>query len=182
MSEQPDFRPDGTVDDSDWSAQDSSDDHPSGESESPWETAIGGPNGDADDGADDSTDSGTSDDDHDQSDGAAAAPAGAPTTARHPRTKTHITYDKLPRFEGRATPRQLRQVNALRIDLMAKRTRRGGPRITNNTLIRVALDGLLASRRDLTGNDEDELRDSFLQLLENGRNGAGRAAQPPASE
>lgn len=182
MSEQPDFQPDANAGDSEWGGQDSSDGQPSGGSESPWENAVGGPNGDADGGPDDGTDSGTSGDDADQSDGAAEVPAGTPTTARHPRAKSHISYDKLTRFEGRATQRELRQVNALRIDLMAKRTRRGGPRITNNTLIRVALDGLLASRRDLTGNDEDELRDSFLQLLENGRNGAGRAAQPPASE
>jgi hypothetical protein len=190
MSEQLDSQPAETAGSSDWGAQNASAAEPSNAPESSWENSIAEPDGDdsdddsthrsdiADDEPDDGPDAATSDGSSDASD--RPAPASSRGSARRPRAK--ISYKDMTRIEGRATQRELRQLNALRIDLMAKRTQRGGSRITNNTLIRVALDGLLAARRDLTGNDEHELRESFLQLLENGRNAADRASRPTASE
>ncbi|MGW2255116.1 hypothetical protein ACWCXH_33765 [Kitasatospora sp. NPDC001660] len=49
--------------------------------------------------------------------------------------------------------------------LMDARTRIGGPRITANTLIRVAIDALLATRGSLVGNEEDELRRRYFETL-----------------
>jgi len=185
MSEQLDSQPAEAAGSSDWGAQNASAAEPSNAPESAWENSIAEPDGDdsahrsdiADDEPDDGPDAATSDGSSGASDRSSSR---APGSARRPRAK--ISYKDMTRIEGRATQRELRQLNALRIDLMAKRTQRGGSRITNNTLIRVALDGLLAARRDLTGNDEHELRESFLQLLENGRNAADQASRPTASE
>jgi len=192
MSEQPDFQPDETAGSSDWSVQNTSDSEASGALESSWENSIGEPDGDV--GADSAHRSGTADEKPDNGPNSAASdgspdasdrptqpPSDSPRPARRPRAKPQISYKDMTRIEGRATQRELRQLNALRIDLMAKRTQKGA-RITNNTLIRVAIDGLLAARRDLAGNDEYELRDSFLQLLENGRAAAGQASRPTPSE
>lgn len=77
-------------------------------------------------------------------------------------------YDRMARIEGRVTENQLRRLDQLRGDLMKRRSRTGD-RITNNTLLRVAVEGLLSCRRELHGNDEDELQASFLDYLERAR-------------
>lgn len=77
-------------------------------------------------------------------------------------------YDKMARIEGRVTDAQLRRLDQLRADLMKRRTRTGD-RITNNTLLRVAVEGLLSCRRELHGDDEDELQAAFLEFLDRAR-------------
>lgn len=47
--------------------------------------------------------------------------------------------------------------------LARRRTDRSGPRLTENTLIRVAIDLLLARANRLIGNTEGELRASVLE-------------------
>lgn len=45
---------------------------------------------------------------------------------------------------------------------MDARTRTGGQRITANTLIRIAVDALLAQRSALVGDDEAALREAYF--------------------
>lgn len=90
------------------------------------------------------------------------------TASRGVRVKPAKRYDQMQRVEGRLTTRQLRNLNNLRITLMSKRNR-SGQRITTNSLIRVAIEGFLACQREVSGNDEDELRTSYLQFLEQAR-------------
>jgi hypothetical protein len=47
--------------------------------------------------------------------------------------------------------------------LARRRTDRSGPRLTENTLIRIAIDLLLSRANRLVGNDEDEIRASVLR-------------------
>jgi hypothetical protein len=46
--------------------------------------------------------------------------------------------------------------------LARRRTDRSGPRLTENTLIRIAIDLLLSRADRLVGNTEDEIRASVL--------------------
>lgn len=97
------------------------------------------------------------------------APAPAPRAAqpasgdRRPRAGTeHLPiHQQLMRVEAKVWPDQLRELTDLRRDVMAARTEKS-ERITDNTLIRVAIELLLAHRDDLTGNTEAELRASVL--------------------
>ncbi|WP_018255993.1 hypothetical protein [Salinispora mooreana] len=50
-------------------------------------------------------------------------------------------------------------------ELMDARTRTGGQRITANTLIRIAVDALLAQRSALVGDDEAALREAYFRAL-----------------
>jgi hypothetical protein len=80
-------------------------------------------------------------------DAAAVVPASEPLYLRYQRKETRLRDD---------------QQNGL--TLLARRLTRakgsGGERITDNTLIRVAVDLLLARSTDLAGADEDALRAS----------------------
>ena len=88
-----------------------------------------------------------SDDASDPPDAAAEVPVSEPLYLRYRRKETRLRDD---------------QQNGL--TLLARRLTRakgsGGERITDNTLIRVAVDLLLARSTDLAGADEDALRAS----------------------
>lgn len=71
----------------------------------------------------------------------------------------HIRYDELDRKEARLRPDQYGRLSDASRRL--NRARAGqGDRITENTLIRVAIDLLLAREDELTGTTETELRKS----------------------
>jgi hypothetical protein len=72
------------------------------------------------------------------------------------------------------TPSQWTELDALARELHYARTVRGS-RITSNTLIRVAISGLLAHEGHLHGNNEDELLASWLEFLQERQAGPGEA-------
>ena len=75
---------------------------------------------------------------------------------------------------ARITKGQWTELDALARELHYARTTRGN-RITSNTLIRVAITGLLAHESRLQGNDEDELLASWLEFLQEREAGQGGA-------
>lgn len=71
-----------------------------------------------------------------------------------------VRYDQLERKEARLRPDQYGRLSGISRNL--NRTRAGqGERITENTLIRVAIDLLLQREADLAGATEAELRRSM---------------------
>jgi hypothetical protein len=68
-------------------------------------------------------------------------------------------YRQMIRVEGRLRPDQIDELSNLRRALSRARTD-NTERITDNTLLRVAVDLLLARRDVLAGNTEDELREA----------------------
>jgi hypothetical protein len=58
-------------------------------------------------------------------------------------------------------PRQLNELTVLRRVLNWRRPKGAGERITENTLVRLAIDLFLASAGQLQGSTEDELRRSL---------------------
>lgn len=82
-----------------------------------------------------------------QPDSASSPAADAPLYLRLERKETRLRVDQ---YEALT-------VHARRLN-RAKRP--GGERITENTLIRVAIDLLLANAENLSGSDEDALRNS----------------------
>lgn len=68
-------------------------------------------------------------------------------------------YLTLIRKETRLREDQLEQLTVLTRKL--NRQRRGGERITENTLIRVAIDLLLLQSQELKGSTESELREAL---------------------
>lgn len=68
-------------------------------------------------------------------------------------------FAQLTRKETRVREEQYAQLTSLARSLMRRRVSRR-ERITENTLIRVAIDLLLAQRGELRGSDENELRRS----------------------
>ncbi len=75
--------------------------------------------------------------------------------------ETQPKYPRLLRFEVALRPEQRDQLAELARELQAARTSKE-ERITANTVVRVAVDYLLAHQEDLAGNTEDELRQSIL--------------------
>jgi len=73
--------------------------------------------------------------------------------------ETQPKYLTLVRKETRLRSDQLEQLTILTRKL--NRQRRGGERITENTLIRVAIDLLLSQSEELSGATEAELLDTF---------------------
>ncbi len=71
-------------------------------------------------------------------------------------------YRRLARKEARMREDQYVALSQLVRVLARRRTDRSGPRLTENTLIRVAIDLLLSRANLLTGNTERELRASVL--------------------
>lgn len=86
-------------------------------------------------------------------------PPAAPTRKSAPRRAREPKYLTLQRKEARLADKQLDQLTALTRRLN-KRRRGAGERITDNTLIRVAVDMLLDRADHLAGTTEDELRRS----------------------
>jgi hypothetical protein len=70
-------------------------------------------------------------------------------------------YQTLIRSEARLRDDQVADLGTLRRQVAAQRTTKG-ERITDNTLIRIAVDLLLANGEHLRGNTEEELRQSLL--------------------
>ncbi|WP_404974874.1 hypothetical protein [[Kitasatospora] papulosa] len=70
-------------------------------------------------------------------------------------------YLTLVRQEARLREDQVKHLGDLRRRVAANRTVKS-ERITDNTLIRLAVDYLLANAGQLRGNTEDELRASLL--------------------
>jgi hypothetical protein len=70
------------------------------------------------------------------------------------------------------TQSQWTELDALARELHYARTVRGS-RITSNTLIRIAISGLLAHEGRLHGNNEDELLASWLEFLQERQGGNG---------
>lgn len=80
--------------------------------------------------------------------------------AKQPAPGEWVRYDQYERKEARLRPDQYGQLSATSRRL--NRTRSGsGERITENTLIRVAIDLLLAREGDIAGTTEAELRRSL---------------------
>jgi hypothetical protein len=77
-------------------------------------------------------------------------------------------YRRLARKEARLREDQFIALSRLVRILARRRTTRNGPRLTENTLIRVAIDLLLTRADQLAGDTEAEIRASAL------------ASQPPA--
>lgn len=71
-----------------------------------------------------------------------------------------VRYDQLERKEARLRPDQYGRLSGISRGLNRARAGRG-ERITENTLIRVAIDLLLQREADLTGDTEAELRRSM---------------------
>lgn len=85
-----------------------------------------------------------------------------------PRRRRKRHFESMRRIEGRLWPRQVQRLNTLRLDLQDQRTDEdveGRERLTNNTLLRVAVDVLLDHRDALKGNTEEELTESLRQHL-----------------
>jgi hypothetical protein len=70
-------------------------------------------------------------------------------------------YLQLLRKEARLRVDQVDALAALRRQIMRRRTSRGAEILTDNTLIRVAVDLLLARADELHGDTEDDLRASL---------------------
>ena len=85
-------------------------------------------------------------------------------------------FARLTRKEARVREDQYAALSALTRTLMRRRTVKD-ERITENTLIRVAIDLLLAHQDQLRGATEDELRESVTSTLPNhGTSGATTSA------
>ncbi len=83
------------------------------------------------------------------------------------RTKKPARWETLARFEGRVTDRQLTRLKALQRKLTTanRQAKIGDPsitteRITDNTLVRVALDLLFTLEPEIQGHTERELTES----------------------
>jgi hypothetical protein len=71
-------------------------------------------------------------------------------------------YRRLARKEARLREDQFIALSRLVRILARRRTARSGPRLTENTLIRIAIDLLITRADQLTGDTEDEIRASAL--------------------
>jgi hypothetical protein len=89
----------------------------------------------------------------------AAEHPSAGTTTRSMPSETPL-YRRLARKEARVREDQYVALSRLVRVLARRRTDRSGPRLTENTLIRIAIDLLLARADGLAGNTEDEIRAS----------------------
>lgn len=84
-------------------------------------------------------------------------------------------------------PDQLTNLDVIARELMAARSVKGGPRITANTLIRIAVDSLVELRERLSGDNEAALRRAWFDALgineaaEGDVSDADSAAQPPSA-
>lgn len=72
-------------------------------------------------------------------------------------------YRRLARKEARLREDQFVALSRLARILARRRSARSGPRLTENTLIRVAIDVLLTRADQLAGDNEDQIRASALR-------------------
>ena len=80
---------------------------------------------------------------------------------RNPPDDDTPRYLKFPRTEARLRPDQLAALGELRRKVAANRTDKT-ERITDNTLLRLAVDLLLKNATHITGNTEEEMRRALL--------------------
>lgn len=92
-----------------------------------------------------------------------------PTTTEGSASKPTPKYLTLERKEVLLRPEQVDNLYLLRRRLNGRRGRGVGERLTENTLIRVAIDVLLQHEDTLTGVSEGELRKSVTSALRNSR-------------
>lgn len=71
-----------------------------------------------------------------------------------------VGYQDFPRKEARLRDGQLEELERHARRLQRAKTTKGTPRITENTLIRIGIDLLLAQADQLRGSTEEELRKS----------------------
>lgn len=94
------------------------------------------------------------------------SPSDDPLAVGMTKRSTHSAtplYRRLARKEARVREDQYMALSRLVRVLARRRTDRRGARLTENTLIRVAIDLLLARANRLAGNTEDEIRASALR-------------------
>ena len=77
-------------------------------------------------------------------------------------------YRRLARKEARLREDQFIALSRLVRTLARRRTTRTGPRLTENTLIRIAIDLLLMHADQLAGDTEDQIRASALRTDQSG--------------
>ncbi len=85
-------------------------------------------------------------------------PARASTPV--PDVSDAVGFQDFPRKEARLRDGQLEELERHARRLQRAKTTKGTPRITENTLIRIGIDLLLAQADQLGGNTEEELRKS----------------------
>lgn len=88
-----------------------------------------------------------------------AAPPERRIVRKSPSTTKALRYDDFERKEARIRPDQYAALTSKQRALNRARGT-SGERITENTLIRVAIDLLLASEGTITGSTENEIRQS----------------------
>jgi hypothetical protein len=76
-----------------------------------------------------------------------------------------MSFEDYERKEARLRLDQISALDALERRLTRSNRGLGGPRVTANTLIRVAVDLLLEHERDLQGANERELLDRLRRLV-----------------
>lgn len=76
-------------------------------------------------------------------------------------------YQTFPRSEARLRPDQLTALAELRRRVAARRTDRS-ERVTDNTLLRLAVDLLLQHADRIQGNTEEQMRRALLGATEGG--------------
>uniref|UniRef100_UPI003F49527A hypothetical protein n=1 Tax=Pseudarthrobacter oxydans TaxID=1671 RepID=UPI003F49527A len=91
---------------------------------------------------------------------AKAAPAAATVETSAAAQTNRPRFAEFERKEARLRQDQLDALDALARKIKRARKPGAGERITDNTLIRVAVDLLLARQDELTGSTENELRKS----------------------
>lgn len=91
-----------------------------------------------------------------------AGPVGAPVfvSTESADAPARVTFDQLERKEARVREDQLEGLSQLARRLNRARPK-GAARITDNTLIRVAIDLLLQRAGELRGADEKQIRESL---------------------
>lgn len=102
--------------------------------------------------------------------GDTSSPATIETEPK-PRRRRKRRFEDMRRIEGRLWPRQIRSLNSLRLDLQDQRTDEevdNRERLTNNTLLRIAVAVLLDHKDALKGNTEEELLESLRRHLRAG--------------
>lgn len=93
-----------------------------------------------------------------------------------PADRTEPRFARMARKDARIRVDQDAALTALAKSLMRQR-RLKAERITENTLIRVAIDLLLAHADELRGSTENELRDGITTALPDSRTSADRASR-----
>jgi hypothetical protein len=86
------------------------------------------------------------------------------TSRRRPVKDDRPRYLQMLRMEARLRPDQVEALAALRRRINASRVDKS-ERITDNTLLRVAVDLLIAHGDQLEGDNEDQLRDSASPVI-----------------